>query len=110
MGNPELARDTRFADLISRHRHQDELDDLISTWTGGTDAHEVMNHLQSVGIPAASVLSGEGIFNDPHYHDRGLLELVDHPFYGALFPAWNRLEDVKKSRHGALAQPSARGA
>ena len=85
MGTPELARDTRFADLISRHRHHDELDGLISGWTGDMEAREVMNHLQSLGIPAASVLSGEGIFNDSHYHDRGLLELVDHPSTGPYF-------------------------
>ena len=85
MGTPELASDTRFAELTSRHRYHDELDGLISSWTADQEAHEVMHRLQRLGIAAAPVLSGEGIFNDPHYHDRGLLELVDHPSTGPYF-------------------------
>ena len=30
-------------------------------------------------------MAGEDIFNDPHYQERGLLELVDHPSAGMYF-------------------------
>ena len=106
MGVPELATDTRFLDLISRHRHQDELDGLISGWTGGLEAREVTHHLQRLGIVAAPVLSGEGIFNDPHCQDRGLMELVDHPSTGPYFLpgiAWK----MSKS-HETVRWPSPR--
>ncbi|MCH7745924.1 MAG: CoA transferase, partial [Chloroflexi bacterium] len=85
MSAPELADDPRFASVISRHKHHDELDALVSRWTQDRDANDVMELLQSRGIAATPVLSGEGIFNDPHYQARGLLELVDHPSTGPYF-------------------------
>ncbi|MCH8109057.1 MAG: CoA transferase [Chloroflexi bacterium] len=85
MSAPELADDPRFASVISRHKHHDELDALVSRWTQDRDANDVMELLQSHGIAATPVLSGEGIFNDPHYQARGLLELVDHPSTGPYF-------------------------
>ena len=85
MGNPGLADDPRFLDIASRHVHHDELDILISGWTQNADAYEITERLQLQGIAAAPVLSGEGIFNDPHFQERGLLELVDHPSTGPYF-------------------------
>ena len=85
MGRPELVDEPRFGDLVSRHKHQDELDDIVSSWTRDLDAYEVMLRLQRHGVAAAPVLSGEGIFNDPHYQERGLLELVDPPSTGPYF-------------------------
>ncbi|MCH8200368.1 MAG: CoA transferase [Chloroflexi bacterium] len=85
MGRPELAADARFADLLARRKHQDEIDEIISEWTQDRDSTEVMNDLQSRGVAATPVLKGEGIFNDPHVQERGLLELVDHPAIGPYF-------------------------
>ena len=85
MNVPELADDPRFVSIISRHKNHDELDALISRWTQNKDANNVMELLQAHGIAATPVLSGEGIFNDPHYQERGLLELIDHPSAGPYF-------------------------
>ncbi len=82
MGSPQLADDPRFAGVLARHRNHDALDEIISGWTKGKDPHEAMHALQAIGVTSAPVLSGEGIFNDPHYQERGLLELVDHPSTG----------------------------
>ena len=85
MGKPGLATDSRFADMLSRSRNQRELDETISAWTGNRDAHELADTLQENGIAASPVMRGEDIFNDPHYQERGLLELVDHPSTGPYF-------------------------
>ena len=85
MGVPELAAAPRFADLLSREKHQDELDSIVSEWTRNMNSYEVMQKLQDVGIAATPVLSGEGVFNDPQYQERELLELVDHPSTGPYF-------------------------
>ena len=82
MGSPHLADDPRFAGTRARHRNHDALDEIIGGWTSDKDPHEVMHALQARGVASAPVLSGEGIFNDPHYQERGLLELVDHPSTG----------------------------
>ena len=91
MGSPKLAGDPRFAGALARHRNHDALDQIISGWTRDRDPDEVMHALQAIDVASAPVLSGEGIFNDPHYQERGLLELVDHPSTGpCLLPgvAW----------------------
>jgi benzylsuccinate CoA-transferase BbsF subunit len=80
MEAPELAR--RFAGLVSRHENQDQLDAAIDEWTRGRDALELMHLLQRSGIAATPVMSGQDIFDDAHYQERGLLELVDHPSTG----------------------------
>ena len=85
MDRPNLADDERFSDVLSRIRNQDALDEIISSWTNTHDARELTEELQWAGIAAAAVMTGEDIFNDPHYQERGLLELVDHPSAGMYF-------------------------
>ena len=79
LGQPELAADSRFADPINRHRHQDRLDEIITAWTGSKTQEEVVAILQSSGIPAAPVLDGEQMLSDQHLRSRGLFETVEHP-------------------------------
>ena len=85
IGDPDLASDDRFADSLSRHKHRDAVDRRIAEWTSERSAYEVMESLQAKGIPATPVMSGEDIFNDPHYQHREILELVDHPSTGPYF-------------------------
>ncbi|MDP6421183.1 MAG: CoA transferase [SAR202 cluster bacterium] len=85
LGSPELADDPRYADILSRHENHDGLDAIISAWTQGRDPYDVMHALQERGVPATPVMTGQDIFNDPHYQDRGVLELVDHPSTGPYF-------------------------
>ncbi len=85
MEMPELTQNEKFSGLLARHRNQDDLNSIISGWTAEKDAIELMGLLQDNGIAAAPVMSGEDIFNDPHYQERGLLELVDHPSAGTYF-------------------------
>ena len=85
MGSPKLVVDERFADVLSRLRNQDALDEVIGAWTQGHDAIALTESLQKAKIAATPVMRGEDIFNDPHYQERGLLELVDHPSAGVYF-------------------------
>ena len=79
MGQEKLAFEPRFADLISRSRHHDELDEIISDWTRSLDRYELMHLLQGRGIPAGPVLTGQDIHFDPHYQSRNFLERVTFP-------------------------------
>ena len=79
MGREELASDPRFADVLSRQRHHDQIDEIISAWTLGYDKYELMHRLQGAGIPAGPVLTGKDVHFDPHYRSRGFLERVDYP-------------------------------
>jgi crotonobetainyl-CoA:carnitine CoA-transferase CaiB-like acyl-CoA transferase len=76
IGRPEVAGDARFADVVSRHHHQDELDAIISEWTTGRSHQEAAVTLQAAGVTAAPVLSIPDLAADPHLSARGFLEEV----------------------------------
>ena len=79
---PGLARDARFADVISRYRNQDELDEVISAWTKDRTKEAVAEALQGAGVPAMPVLSVPDVFADEHLRTRGFFEPVSHPIAG----------------------------
>ena len=83
MGAPHLAADPKFADAQSRLNNQDELDALISQWTRGQDAFQLAQQLQSAGVPAAPVMRGPDLLQDPHYKERNTFITVNHPQTGA---------------------------
>jgi crotonobetainyl-CoA:carnitine CoA-transferase CaiB-like acyl-CoA transferase len=82
IGRPELARDARFADVVSRHRNQDALDAEIATWTRERDKNEAAEALQAAGIPASAVETVPDVLADPHLRARGFFEPVSHAVAG----------------------------
>jgi crotonobetainyl-CoA:carnitine CoA-transferase CaiB-like acyl-CoA transferase len=82
LGRPGLATDQRFADALSRHRHQDELDAIISAATRDRDHYELFHALQAAGVPASPVLSFAAVAEDPHLQQRQIWQQVRHPATG----------------------------
>lgn len=78
IGRPKWAQDERFADVLGRHRHHDELDELIASWTREQDHIEAMHLLQAAGVTAAAVLNLKEVLLDPHLRERGYFEMVEH--------------------------------
>lgn len=79
--------DPRFGDPLSRHRHQDELEELVESWTRRHDYYEVTHLLQGVGIPAGPVLDEAAAFEDPHLKERGIFVEVSQADTGThLYP------------------------
>lgn len=78
----ELAQDPRFQSLSERLAHRDELNAILSRWTEGQDAWDVMNRLQRAGVPAGVVQTGEDLTNDPQLKARGFIVAVDNPRLG----------------------------
>jgi len=76
-GHPEWADDERFADVPGRHRHHDELDELIAGWTRRQDQVEAMRLLQGAGVTAAAVLNPKQVLLDPHLRERGHFDVVE---------------------------------
>ena len=79
---PGLAADARFATAEARLANHDELDAIISRWTGTQDAFALAQRLQSAGIPTAPVMRGPDLLQDPHYMERETFLTVDHPQVG----------------------------
>jgi crotonobetainyl-CoA:carnitine CoA-transferase CaiB-like acyl-CoA transferase len=76
MDRPEAGSDERFATIVARSRHRDEVDELIGEWTAQHDKQELMVDLQSHGVTAGAVLNPRELFRDAHLRERGFWEPV----------------------------------
>ncbi len=84
LGHAGLARDPRYADVVSRVRHRQEIDAIISTWTADRDAGDVAILLQHAGVPAAAAETIRDLLIDPQLHARDFIRHIEHPEAGAL--------------------------
>ena len=81
-GQPDWAKDARFATAAGRHEHHDELDRLIGGWTEQHEHYAAFHLLQQAGVKAAPVLNGKQIHFDPHIKERGHFDVIDQPHQG----------------------------
>jgi crotonobetainyl-CoA:carnitine CoA-transferase CaiB-like acyl-CoA transferase len=83
LGDPDWARDQRFATLAGRKEHEDELERRIEAWTSQRSPEEVMETLQPAGVPAAVVQNARDCLeSDPHLRQREYYVYLDHPEAG----------------------------
>ncbi|OZI77700.1 CaiB/BaiF CoA transferase family protein [Bordetella genomosp. 12] len=78
----DLLQDERFSTLAGRVAHMETVDALVGEFTAGLSKAELMRRLQAQRVPCAAVRDLEEVTSDPHLHERGFLEEVDHPQYG----------------------------
>jgi crotonobetainyl-CoA:carnitine CoA-transferase CaiB-like acyl-CoA transferase len=78
IGRPELARDARFADVVSRRRNHDALDEIISAWTATRSQEDAAREMQAAGVSAAPVLRVQALMANEHLRARGFWETVAH--------------------------------
>jgi crotonobetainyl-CoA:carnitine CoA-transferase CaiB-like acyl-CoA transferase len=65
-GHPEWQNDVRFKDLASRMANARALDSVIGAWTRGCNEYQLMQALQSAGVPAGVCQhAGDRCDNDP---------------------------------------------
>jgi formyl-CoA transferase len=84
IGRDDLLTDPRFETERLRHKHADELDAEISTWTRQHTKFEAMRILCEAGVAASAIFDTMDVFNDPHLAERGFIEQVEHPVEGTL--------------------------
>lgn len=78
MEMPDLPKDRRFAEAISRAANEDALDAIVGAWIGARRLDEVEAAFIEAGVPAARVYTVADIFADPHFGARDmLLEVAD---------------------------------
>ena len=69
--------------------HEAEIDAIVADWTKQHDKHEAMRLLGGAGIPAGAVLDTKELIDDQTFHDRGILQVMDHPVVkDYAMPAW----------------------
>lgn len=84
MGQPEMAKDPRFVDHISRGRNQTLLDDLIGDWTRTLTIDEVEALMIEHGVPAGKLYRPQDMIDDPHFQAREALIDVPSARWGSV--------------------------
>ena len=84
MGKPELAADPRFADEASRKKNEEELDEIIATWSRKRDRDRMARLLIDAGVAAAPSQEARDLYADRHLLERDAFLRVNHPAWGDL--------------------------
>ena len=84
MGREDLRDDPRFRTNADRTAHMAECEAVVAAWTGTLPKMEVVAATKRYRIPCAPVRNAVEVMNDPHMHERGMLERIDHPALGPI--------------------------
>ena len=84
IGEPDWTRDPRFVTLLGRKQNEDELDALISAWSSGYLAEEIMAMMQDHGVPAGVSQTSEDLLEyDPQLKHRKHFVQLEHKVIGS---------------------------
>jgi benzylsuccinate CoA-transferase BbsF subunit len=83
MGQPQLARDARFATAPDRKANEDELEKLLTAWTSQRDRWAITQMLQETGVAAFPAMSASDLAEDKNLEARGAFSRLPHPEVGA---------------------------
>jgi len=84
IGEPEMARDPRYATITGRTEHIGWLYAFLARTFGSRTTAEWMDLLTEADIPAAPLLTADSLLTDAHLQATGFLRVVDHPTEGTI--------------------------
>jgi CoA:oxalate CoA-transferase len=84
MGRKDLHGDPRFESLKTRVAHMDVVDVLVGTFVKQYKKQDLFALLMKHRVPCAPVRTLMEVVNDPHLHQRGMLQWINHPQYGRI--------------------------
>jgi CoA:oxalate CoA-transferase len=84
MQRADLRDDPRFQSLKTRVAHMDVVDDLVGAFTRQYNKLDLFALLMKHRVPCAPVRTLMEVVNDPHLHQRGMLQWIDHPELGRI--------------------------
>jgi len=79
LGDPEWARDPRFATAAGRHAGHDVLDAGLRAWFAGQPRELAAETLVAAGVPAAAVRNAAQVHLTPHHQVRPFHQWLRHP-------------------------------
>ena len=82
MNQPELATDSRYATHDARGRNMEELDELIGRWSATIPADDLLELLNSAGVPAGRIYKAKDMLVDPHFLSRNAVIWVKDALLG----------------------------
>ena len=84
MGREDLADDPRFANNAARVKNMAETDALVEDWAKTRTRAEIFALTKEHRVPSAPVRDLNEVMTNPHMHERGMLEVIDHPKLGKI--------------------------
>jgi crotonobetainyl-CoA:carnitine CoA-transferase CaiB-like acyl-CoA transferase len=84
MGQPDLAKDERYATHVARGNNQTELDQIVEAWTSQHTVEEVEAAMIKHQVPAGRLYRAPDMLEDPHFAARESIIEVDSPRWGKL--------------------------
>ncbi|MEM3042993.1 MAG: CoA transferase [Thermoplasmata archaeon] len=82
MGMPELAEDPRFREVSGRLRNVDELDAIVSSWTGKLRTEDVVRALKAANLAYGVVRNVKEVVEDEHSRARKMIVELRQPRAG----------------------------
>jgi len=84
MGREDLADDPRFRTNPDRTANMAATEAVVTEWTTSLDKATVVATAKRYRIPCAPVRDAVEVMNDPHMHERGMLQRINHPSLGEI--------------------------
>ena len=84
LGDPEWARDPRYASGEARRLARETIEARLGEWTAQHPPRQVMETLQAHGVPAGILSHGAHLIEDPHLAALGYHRPVEQPPLGRL--------------------------
>jgi benzylsuccinate CoA-transferase BbsF subunit len=82
MGAPDLCLDPRFESVEDRRRNQDELEEMVATWTAALTASQIESLCVAERVPAHRASRSPDFVDDEQLAFRGHLVRVPHSLHG----------------------------
>ena len=76
--------DPSLATLQARRQREDDVEEVVSAWTGTLSKHAVTDACLAAGVPAGPMLTSSEQLQDPHLAARGYLVELDQPPIGVM--------------------------
>src|SRR5215470_14469358 len=87
LGAPELAKDPKYIDNKARLANRAEIVGKLSTLTQARHSADLLDKLETVGVPAGPINTLDQVFADPHMQHRGMqLALASDEAKGGTIP------------------------
>ena len=103
VGREDLIGDPRYESPAARTEREAEVNEIVQAWTIKYDKHEAGRIIGAAGIPAGAVLDTKELAEDPTFHERAILQTMDHPVVkGYVMPTW----PVRHNRQPVALKPS----
>ncbi len=85
MGRPEWSQPGHeYSTHVGRGNAQAHLDELISEWTATVEADDLLEMMNTGGVPAGRIFKAADMLVDPHFAAREAIVRVPDPHFGSL--------------------------